>query len=120
MPSNRSVFERRAKVGLANKLLGDSPNFCESHPLPYGRGSVARFRAPTVREWVLVRVRDRAWLLVITWHGRINDEAPRVDAAGHAGAVLDALLAQPIHDVQAPHSVVTVEDERSLVGARVQ
>jgi len=47
---------------------------------------------------------------------RVNLQAPAIDAAGHALAICHTLLAQPIHDLQAPHSVVAIHHYHRFIG----
>ena len=46
--------------------------------------------------------------------------APGVDAAGHALAGGHALFPQPVHHVQAAHSVVTEDDQCGFAGLRLE
>ncbi len=61
-----------------------------------------------------------ALILAVPRHSRINHHTPGVDSTCHAGAGFDALLAQPLNHVHTADSVVTIDDQRSFVRARVQ
>jgi hypothetical protein len=54
----------------------------------------------------------KTWnLLSIPWHLRIDLQAPTVDAARHAQAILGALLPKPSHHLQAAHPMMTKHND---------
>jgi hypothetical protein len=57
---------------------------------------------------------------LISWDRRVDLQAPAVDAASHALTRGDALLAQPVDDVQAPDAVMTKHDEQRIISLRVE
>jgi len=57
---------------------------------------------------------------LIAWNGRIDFQAPEVDAAGHALARVDTVLAEPMNDIQAAHTVMAKYDERYVFSLSVQ
>ena len=56
----------------------------------------------------------------IAGNGGVDLKAPAVDAAGHALASRDALLAQPADDVQTPDAVMAVDDQCDVVRGGLQ
>src|SRR5712691_12189129 len=57
----------------------------------------------------------------VTRHAGIDFQAPAIDAAFHADALFDTLLAQPVYDLQAAHAVMAKYNQWRLLGfQRVQ
>src|ERR1039457_5264811 len=54
---------------------------------------------------------------VIPRHGRIDLQAPAIDAARHALAGADSLFAKPVHHLKAANAVMAEHDERGVVRA---
>jgi|ERR1700733_907426 len=60
------------------------------------------------------------YLVLVSRNAGIYLQAPTVDAAGHALARIDALLAEPVNRMQASDAVMAKHDERRFVGLGVQ